>query len=122
MRPMVASKRLENAINQWLAVRRFRRLDWSAATGPATPMGGAQTVMSLTFTYEEAVEPAELGQRYQVKVFLRPPSGAGRAPARPLTADIEEWQSFSKAKVVDQINVTLGSTVLEAWVLVRRRG
>lgn len=120
MRPATAAKRLENEINQWLSRRRFTSLTWSWETGPGTPLGGPATVTAITFAYDEADEPGA-GQRFQVKAFLPPPTGPGHsATGRSLADQVTHWVQSTNAEVTDRIELRLGSTLLEAWLLFRR--
>ncbi|HLS88494.1 MAG TPA: hypothetical protein VK008_02590 [Sphingobacteriaceae bacterium] len=120
MRPATAGKRLENEINQWLSRRRFTALRWSWETGPGTPLGGPETVTAITFAYAETGDP-EAGHRYQVKAFLPPPAGPGASPSvQPLDDQVARWEQSAGVEVTDRIEVRLGSTLLEAWLLFRR--
>ncbi|MEX2356332.1 MAG: hypothetical protein WD535_04770 [Thermaerobacterales bacterium] len=120
MRPATASKRLENEINQWLARISFERLSWTWEEGARTPLGGPNTLTAIEFEYEES--PDGVGAHYQVKAFLPPPGGPTGPDGRPhdVNVDFRSWFNYAGQYLVDRIDIKLGSTFLEAWVLFRR--
>lgn len=120
LRPAVAAKALENAINKWLAGRWFTRLTWTWETGPQAPWGGPDGVMAITLDYDETDLPAT-GHSFQVKAFLQPPGAlVGRKAYRALDTEASLWERSTGGEVVDRIELWSDGILIEVWVLHQR--
>lgn len=119
MRPAVASKRLENHINQWLARRRFAELSCSIEEGPRLPIGGLNTAMAITLAGRESPD----GRLYRMKAFFQPPGGPGASgPPHDVNAEVARWLQASPPAHYERVDVSVGPIVLESWVLFSKGG